>query len=133
MFPHTQFLKFAAAGAILALSAANHLHLAHADEMIQNMIQNLGPVGPNEPILATVGSKNVVAFYVPGSGTCGVQAVVWNGNDTDAVSAARIRINLNSGHTAHIDTAENKSISLQCGDHAETLAVVGTEERLASK
>jgi len=52
------------------------------------------PVGHDEPILANVGSKRVMGFYVPGSGTCGVQAVVWNGNDTDAVSAARIRVNL---------------------------------------
>jgi hypothetical protein len=124
MLPLTQYLKFGAAGAILALSAANHLHLAHADEMIQS----LGPVGPNAPILATVGSKHVIAFYAPASGTCALQAVVWDGNDTDANSAARVGVSLNPGQTVHIDNAENKSLSLQCGDYAETLAVVDTHE-----
>ena len=30
--------------------------------------QNLEPVGPHEAILTTVGSKQVIAFYEPGSG-----------------------------------------------------------------
>jgi hypothetical protein len=29
---------------------------------------------------------------------------------------------------AHIDTAENKSLYLQCGDNAEYLAIVNTAE-----
>jgi hypothetical protein len=91
MFPLTQFLKIAAGGAILTLSAANHL--AHADEMVQN----LGPVGPNASILATVGSKNVITYYAPASGTCAIRVVVWDAKDTDAASAARIRVSLNPG------------------------------------
>ena len=47
---------FAAAGA-LALTVASAS--ASADELAQN----LGPVGPNEPILTRVGSKRVIAFY----------------------------------------------------------------------
>jgi len=125
MFPLTriQFLKFAAAGAIFALTAASTP--ARPDEMVQN----LGPVGPHEPILATVGSKRVIAFYVPGSGHCAVHAVVWNGDDTDANTAARVRVSLNPGQTVQIDTAENKSFTLRCGDYAETLAVVNSDER----
>ncbi|MGB6922317.1 MAG: hypothetical protein WBE08_02510, partial [Methyloceanibacter sp.] len=92
MLPLTQFLKLAAGGAIVALTAANHI--------APEMIQNLGPVGPNEPILTTVGSKQVIAFYVPGSGTCAIQAVVWDRNDADAASAARVRVSLNPGQTA---------------------------------
>ena len=120
------FLKFAAAGAIVALTAASTP--ARADEMIQN----LGPVGPNEPILTTVGSKRVIAFYVPGSGTCAIQAVVWDRNDADAASAARVRVSLNPGQTAQIDSAENRSLTLQCGAYAETLAVIDTEQQFAS-
>jgi hypothetical protein len=127
MFPLTQFLKIAAGGAILTLSAANHL--AHADEMIQN----LGPVGPNAPILATVGSKNVIASYAPASGTCAIRVVVWDAKDTDAASAARIRVSLDPGQTASIDSAENKSLTLKCGDYAESLAVVDTDQQVASE
>ena len=51
MFPLTGSLSLAAAGAILALTAASIP--ARADELAQN----LGPVGPREPILTWVGSK----------------------------------------------------------------------------
>ncbi len=129
MFPLTrnQFLKFAVAGAIVAFTAASTP--ARADEMLQN----LGPVGPNEPILATVGSKRIIAFYSAGRGTCALQAVVWNGSDTDAATASQFRVSLNPGQIAHIDSAENQSLTLRCGNYAETLAVVDTELHLASK
>jgi hypothetical protein len=59
MFPLTRSLSLAAAGAIVALTAVSIP--ARADELAQN----LGPVGPREPILTTVGSKRVIAFYWP--------------------------------------------------------------------
>ena len=74
MYTLTQFLSFAAAGA-LALSVASIP--TRADELAQN----LGPVGPNEPILTTVGSKRVIAFYVPGGGHCTINVVVWDRTD----------------------------------------------------
>jgi hypothetical protein len=124
---HDQLLKIAAVGAIVAFSATSTP--ARADEMTQN----LGPVGPHEPILATVGNKRVIAFYAPGTGTCDVQAVIWNGDDTDAATAAGLRVSLDPGQTASIDGPENKSLTLRCGDYAETLAAVDTKHRLASK
>ena len=126
MFPLSRnFLKFAAAGALLALTAATP---ALADELTQN----LGPVGPHEPMITTVGSNRVIAFYVPGNGGCNVQAVIWNGDDTDANTAAGIRVSLNPGQTTSIDSVENKSLTLKCGDDAETLALVDSNTRYAS-
>ena len=62
MFPLSRnFLKFAVAGALIALTAATTP--ASADEMVQN----LGPVAPHEPMMATVGNKHVIAFFVPGN------------------------------------------------------------------
>ena len=52
----------------------------------------LGPVGPHEAILTTVGDQRVTAFYEPGNDHCSVHAVVWANTKTDAVSAARVRI-----------------------------------------
>ena len=127
MFPLSRnFLKFAAAGAFLALTVSGAP--ARADEMAQN----LGPVGPHEPMITTVGSKRVIAFYVPGNGGCNVQAVIWNGDDTDANTAAGIRVSLNPGQTTSIDSVENKSLTLKCGDDAETLALVDCNTRYAS-
>lgn len=127
MYPLTRsrFMGFAAAGA-LALSLASLP--AHSDELAQN----LGPVGPNEPILTTVGSKRVIAFYVPGNGHCGINVVVWDRSDATGDSAARVRVSLSPRQMVHIDSAENKSINLQCGESAETLAPVNTGKMIAA-
>ena len=127
MYPLTRsrFMGFAAAGA-LALSLASLP--AHSDELAQN----LGPVGPNEPILTTVGSKRVIAFYVPGNGHCGINVVVWDRSDASGDSAARVRVSLSPRQMVHIDSAENKSINLQCGESAETLALVDTGKMIAA-
>ena len=63
---------------------------------------------------------------------CNVQAVIWNGDDTDATTAAGIRVSLNPGQTTSIDSVENKSLTLKCGDDAETLALVDSNTRYAS-
>ena len=72
---------------------------------------NFGPVGPNEPILTNVGTKRVIAFYVPDSGRCcdqcgglripglrnapytssRVQDRLWPG-EMDSISMARSRL-----------------------------------------
>jgi hypothetical protein len=128
MFPLSRnFLKFAAASSLLVLAAASTP--ARADEMVQN----LGPVGPNEPIITMVGSKRVIAFYVPDNGGCNVHAVTWNGDDTDANTATGIQVSLNPGQTTSIDSAENRSLTLRCGDLAEALAAVNTDHEFASK
>ncbi|MBK5198147.1 MAG: hypothetical protein JJE37_07690 [Methyloceanibacter sp.] len=128
MFPLSRnFVKFAAAGALVALTAASTP--ARADDLIQN----LGPVGPYEPILATIGSKDVIAFYVPGKGGCDVQVVTWNGDDTNANTAGGFKVSLSPGQTTSIDSAENKSLTLRCGDLAEALAAVDTDHQVASK
>ena len=127
MFPLSQVLKIAGGAAILALSAANHI--VRADDLIQN----LGPVLAHEPIIAMVGSKRVVAFYVPGNGSCNVQAVMWNDADTDAQTAAQFRVSLDPGQTAFIDSPDNKSLTLRCGDYAERLEAVGGEPQFAWK
>ena len=120
MLPLTRSLSLAAAGTIVALTAASIP--TGADELAQN----LGPVGPREPILAWVGSKRVIAFYEPNSGSCAVHLVVWNPADVNAESTAGFKATLNPRQMARIDTAEKKSLYLQCGDNAESLALVDT-------
>ena len=119
-------ISFAAAGAVLVLTTASIPARAN------DLAQNLGPVGPYEPILTTVGSKRVIAFYEPNSGNCDFRAVVWNATDVNANSAARFRADLNPRQMVRIDTAENKSLKLQCGDNAENLAIVDTNKFIAA-
>jgi hypothetical protein len=123
------FLKFTAASSLLALTAIS------APASAYEMAQNLGPVGPHEPILTTVGNKRVIAFYEPDNGQCVVNAVVYDKTDADTgmTTAARVRVSLAPGQTASIDSAENKSLTLECGDRGEMLSAVDTNQQFASK
>ena len=127
MHPLTRnwFLGFAAAGA-LALTVAS------VPAFAEELSQNLGPVGPNEPILTTVGNKRVIAFYVAGGGQCGLNVVVWNRTDESGGSAARVRVSLNARQMVHIDSADNESLNLQCGDDAETLKIIDTSKMITA-
>lgn len=121
LFSRGQMLALAGALVAFALASAP---AAHADELVTR----LGPVGPHEPILATIGSKRIIAFYLPANGRCAVHAVIWEEPSADA---ARIRISLSPGQIVHIDSVENQSLNLQCGSNADTLAAVGSSEFVA--
>ena len=130
MLSRIQLLKFAAAGSVVACMLGAP---AQADELAQN----LGPVGPHEPILTEVGSERVIAFYEPDNGRCAVHAVVYAKTDayTGMTTAARVRVSLNPREMVHIDSADNesvKSLSLQCGENAEKLTIIDADSLVAS-
>ena len=87
-------------------------------------VQNLGPVGPNEAILTSVGNKRFIAFYEPDGVHCGLNVVMWNSADDSGNSPARVRVSLNAYQTVSIDSSDNKSVSLECGGLADTLKIV---------
>ncbi|MGH6825440.1 hypothetical protein [Methyloceanibacter sp.] len=124
---HSRFLTLAAAGALVALTANLP---AGAEEPLTKM----GPVGPNEPILASVGSRRIVAFYVPDNGNCGLQAVVWEASNDpsgEPRSAERVQVSLKPQQMIRIDGDKNQSLDLRCGDEASTLAVVDSSKQVA--
>jgi hypothetical protein len=114
--PARNSLKHAAASTLAVLIAISTPALAN------EMAEKLGPVGPHEPILVTVGNKRIIAFYVSGGGGCNLDAVVWNDDDPDATTAIRVRISLAPAQGAFFDSPENKSLILECGNRADTLA-----------
>src|SRR5262245_28997995 len=120
-------LGIAAAGAFVALTTVGLP--ARADELVQH----LGPVGAHEPILTAFGNKRVIAFYEPDDGRCAVNAVVYDKTDADTgmTTAARVRVSLNPRQIVHIDSTDNKSINLQCGDRAEMLGLVDDGQLVA--
>ena len=120
------WLSRSAAAGVFALT------LATLPVQAEELAQNPGPVGPNEPILTTIGSKRVIAFYESNGSDCGMHIVVWDRTDVSGGSAARVRVTLNPRQMVHIDSAENESLNLQCGDHAETLAIVDTSKVIAA-
>jgi len=123
MFTLTKLSTLAAVGALVVLGGYDLS--ARADELAQN----LGPVGPHEPILTTFGNKRVIAFYEPDNGRCLVNAVVWDKTDVDTgmTTAARVRVKLNPREIVHIDSTDNKTISLECGDYGDTLKLVDSQ------
>ena len=130
MLSRIQLLKFAAAGGVVVCTLGTP---ARADELVQN----LGPVGPHEAILTEVGSERVIAFYEPDNGRCTVHAVVFDKTDayTGMTTAARVRVSLNPREMVHIDSADSesiKSLSLQCGKNAEKLTIIDTDSSVAS-
>lgn len=119
-------LKVASAAAVLAFTAVSTP--ASANEIVQN----LGPVPAHQPIVKTVGDKNVLAFFEPGNGQCNVQAVIWNVDEIET-NPTRVRVSLNPGQSASIDSSATASFKLRCGDHAETLAAIDDDQQFASK
>ena len=79
---------------------------AHADEPLNN----LGPVGPHEPIVIAAGGQRVLAFYQPERGGCAVSAVTWKEAAPDA--PFRVRVSLKPGQMFQLDGAQRQSISL---------------------
>jgi hypothetical protein len=127
MFPLFHSLKFAAAGALVALSASS------TPASAVDMVQNLGPVGPNEAVLATKGSLHVIAFFEANTGRCALNAVVWDNLAAEpGESAKRVRVSIRPGEIVQIDSAKQESVNLQCGSDAATLAVIDTESVVAS-
>ena len=123
-----RFLSFAAAGALVALTAVGTS--ARADDLPQS----LGPVGPNEMILTTFGNKRVIAFYEADNGRCAVNAVVYDKTDayTGMTTAASVRVSLNPRQMVHIDSTDNETLNLQCGDYAKTLKIVDPKTLIAA-
>jgi hypothetical protein len=131
MFPLTRIrlLNFAAAATLVAITATS------APARSDDLAANLGPVGPHEPILTTVGTKHVIAFYLPGDDRCAVHMIIGDTTDPSAATAARIRIELEPGEIIHLDAIEQKvnpkSLNLECGYNAEKLASVNNDELVA--
>jgi hypothetical protein len=127
MFSLTRnFLEVASVTTVVALTVLSTP--ASANEIVQN----LGPVPAHQPIVKTVGNKNVLAFFEPGNGQCNLQAVIWNVDEIET-NPTRVRVSLNPGQSASIDSSATESFRLRCGDHAETLAAIDGDQQFASK
>jgi len=110
--------------AFCALAGVAALSMATSAE---EYTTNLGPVGPNEPILATVGGQRVIAFFAPERGSCAVNTIMWKDAAADAPNTTRVRLSLRPGEMVRFDDAR-LSMNLLCGADASTLAIVAPPE-----
>ena len=116
-------LKTAAVAAILLASFTTMSAPAVAGDEVYQPIQAINQV---------VGSKHVAGYFLSPNGQCQVTLMVeeeWDPDrDTPNFTTFRLRFELQPNQTAEVDTAENESISLACGDEAETLALTGPRQ-----
>ena len=63
--------------------------MASTPAFAEDYVTNLGPVGPNEPILASFGGQRVIAFFVPERGACAVNAFIGRSKDRTRLTPRR--------------------------------------------
>lgn len=114
-----------AATTVLSLFAATGLAGAGESNMT-----NLGPVGPYEPILATVGKTRLVAYFEPDNGNCSVSVVMSDASGDGGVKATRVRVALHPGELFHLDGVKNERIVITCAPNAKGMTVLNKGEIL---
>lgn len=86
---------------------------------------------PIQSIAYQFGSKAMSGYFVPQGSVCLVTLMISERSDPDRPSpatAARVRLVLEPGQIAGLDSEEGRSLNLTCGGGAKTL-VVSTGER----
>jgi hypothetical protein len=89
---------------------------------------------PIDSIRYDFGSKSANGYFVQQSARCVVSLMVYEKPDPDAGSsktATRVRLVLNPGETAGLDSEEGRSLNFTCGNGATALVVDrGEREKL---
>ena len=86
---------------------------------------------PIQSVRYDFGSKSMSGYFVDQAKRCVVMLMVTEKGDPDAApssTATRVRLVLNPGQTAGLDSEEGRSLNLTCGGGAKTL-VVNSGER----
>jgi len=89
---------------------------------------------PIDSIRYDFGSKSANGYFVQQAARCVVSLMVYEKPDPDAASsktATRVRLVLNPGETAGLDSEEGRSLNFTCGNGATALVVdSGEREKL---
>ena len=97
-------------------------------------IKDKATYAPIESIRYDFGSKSMSGYFVDQAPKCVVMLMVSEKGDPDtafASTATRVRLILNPGETAGLDSEEGRSLNFTCGEGATALLVdSGERERL---
>ena len=89
---------------------------------------------PVQSISYEFGSKFMSGYFVQEAATCFVALMIIEKSDPEAeltATATRVRLALNPGQIAGLDSEEGHSINLTCGENAKTMLVdFGNRERV---
>lgn len=102
--------------------------------------QSVGPVKdeakytPIQSIRYDLGSKSLSGYFVEQARQCVITLMVSEKSDPDVVPSTtptRVRVVLNPGQMAGVDSEEGRSLNFTCGEKATALLVdVGDREKL---
>lgn len=114
------------AGAIVgaALLAANS-GLSRADEPA------IFAMTPLRAASLDVGSRHLVSYFVAAGGLCRLTVMIADAGAPEA-PATRLRLAVDPGKAARVDTAEGKSVSFDCANEAREMRVTRLERLAAS-
>ena len=89
---------------------------------------------PIDSIRYDFGSKSMSGYFVEQARKCAVTLMVYeksNPDETPTSTATRVRLVLNPGETAGLDSEEGRSLNFTCGEGATALVVdSGEREKL---
>jgi hypothetical protein len=121
--------KIARASALAATVALGLV--ASAASAQSQSVKNEAKYAPIQSVRYDFGSKSMSGYFVDQAKRCVVMLMVSEKPDPDAASsnsATRVRLVLNPGQTAGLDSEEGRSLNFTCGEGATAL-VVDTGDR----
>jgi hypothetical protein len=105
--------------------------VASAASAQSQSVKSEAKYAPIQSVRYDFGSKSMSGYFVDQAKRCVVMLMVSEKPDPDAASsnsATRVRIVLNPGQTAGLDSEEGRSLNFTCGEGATAL-VVDTGDR----
>jgi hypothetical protein len=125
--------KIAQASAFVGASLIS-LWASAASSQPRAPIKDKATYAPIESISYDFGSKSMSGYFVDQAARCVVMLMVSEKGDPDtafASTATRVRLMLNPGETAGLDSEEGRSLNFTCGEGATALLVdSGEREKL---
>jgi hypothetical protein len=128
------FIRKIACASAFAGAFLVSLWASAASSQPQAPIKDEATYAPIKSIRYDFGSKSTSGYFVEQDARCVVMLMVYEKRDPDTDSsstATRVRLVLNPGQTAGLDSEEGRSLNLTCGEGATALLVdVGDREEL---
>ena len=92
----------------------------------QARADELRPIKPARGVMIDVGSKHTVSYFLADGGKCNLTVMVGEKADENGDHAsvgARLKVSIDSGKSAVIETAEGKSLEFSCASGASSMSV----------
>lgn len=129
------FTRKIAYASAFAAAAGVSLWASAAASQTQAPVKDEATYAPIQSIRYDFGSKSMSGYFVGQAARCVVILMVSEKADPDTAApptATRVRLMLNPGQTAGLDSEEGRSLNVTCGEGAMALTVdVGESQKLA--